>query len=814
MSHDRVRARSVVFLATGVLALPALAGCSSNDEAGRPVAGQDVAPAGRDMVADGGTVNWALDALPETLNTFQSDADTGTSRIAGAVLPNLFRLDAQGRTQRNADFLESAKVVEREPRQVVLYKLNQQAVWSDGREIGADDFAAQWRALSGKDTAYWTARNAGYDRIEKIERGANNLEVRVTFAKPYADWRSLFSPLYPKQVMGAPDSFNDGARRKLKVTAGPFALSTIDRKAGEVTLGRNPRWWGRPAKLDKLVLRRVTRGERAEALAKGKVDLAEIDATEAGRISLAGRDPADQGALAQGPAARLTPAKALRSWAIAHGSDEKAAAAEAEARQKIRKAVKKYATEQAGLTGYVVRKSLEPAYTQLALNGSSGPLADDRVRRAVARALDREELAEAVLKPLGLPAKPVGSHLALAGQEAYADNSGALGEQDTAEARALLADAGWTPGAAVKDKKSKTAGGEAGSGSQSGAGQEGDDSGQEAGDGTYVVGEGDDKPADNSASVLAPAPAAAYQRAALARQADVLELPGEPDVKNKSDAKRKADAKKANAKKKNIKKNSTKKKNAEKASAEKTSTKKQNAKRKDAADRTGQHDDRHSAVKSHSRDHAKGGAPGAYAPKGTAAPAAANGPLAKDGKALTLRFVLPSGEGSEPLRAVADRISRMLERIGVRTETARVSDTSYFKDHIASGQYDLALYSWPASAFPATDARPIFAKPVPAADGSLNVEQNYTRVGTDHIDQLFDQAVGELDEETSRSLVRKADARIWAEAGSIPLYQRPQLVAARPNLANAGAFGFQAPRYEDIGFLKQGAKSAGSPSAK
>ncbi|MFF1379641.1 ABC transporter family substrate-binding protein [Streptomyces sp. NPDC058308] len=790
MSHDRARVRSVVFLATGVLALPALAGCSSNDEAGRPTAGQDVAPAARDLVADGGTMNWAVDALPETFNSFQADADEGTARVAGAVLPSLFRLDAQGRAQRNADFLESAKVVEREPQQVVLYKLNQQAVWSDGREVGADDFAAQWRALSGKDSAYWTARNAGYDRIQKIERGANNLEVRVTFAKPYADWRSLFSPLYPKQVMGAPDTFNDGARRRLKVTAGPFALASVDQKAGDVTLERNPRWWGSPAKLDKIVLRRVTRAERAGALAQNRVDLAAVDSAEAGRISLAARDKGAQGPPAHGPGAALTPARALRSWALAHGSDEEAAATETAARAKTRKAVKKYATEQEGLRGYVVRKSLEPAYTQLALNGSEGPLADDRVRRAVARALNREELAKTVLKPLGLPAVPVGSHLALAGQQAYADNSGALGEQDTAEARALLADAGWTPGGPLKgkkDKDAKTAGGEAG------AKKAKADSEEESGDGTYIVGEDDGKPAETGTTVLAPAPAAAYQRAVLNRQADALGLSREADKEKKEPGE--------HSRAKHTGKHSKAESRGESKAKSKAESKGESKPKSEAR----------------AKDHAKGGVPGAYAPKGTAAPkaagAAAAAPLAKDGKPLTLRFVLPSGDGSEPLRAVADRISRMLEKIGVRTETAKVADDSYFKDHIASGQYDLALYSWPASAFPATDARPIFAKPVPAADGSLNVEQNYTRVGTDHIDQLFDQAVGELDEETSLSLVKKADARIWAEAGSIPLYQRPQLMAARPNLANAGAFGFQAPHYEDIGFLKPGAKPSGSPSA-
>ncbi|MEU8527283.1 ABC transporter family substrate-binding protein, partial [Streptomyces sp. NPDC048629] len=197
---------------------------------------------------------------------------------------------------------------------------------------------------------------------------------------------------------------------------------------------------------------------------------------------------------------------------------------------------------------------------------------------------------------------------------------------------------------------------------------------------------------------------------------------------------------------------------------------------------------------------------GAYAPAGTAAPApagtAAGGPLGKDGKALTLRFVLPSGPGSESLRQVGDKIVQMLDEVGISTEITKVADDSFFKDHVAAGEYDLALYSWPASAFPATDARPIFAKPEPASDGSLLVEQNYSRVGTDRIDQLFDQAVSELDEEQARELVKQADARIWAAAGSIPLYQRPQLVAARHELVNAGAFGFAAPRYQDIGWKK------------
>ncbi|MER5403349.1 ABC transporter family substrate-binding protein [Streptomyces sp. NPDC002769] len=758
MSHDgvglRAVMRSVAFLTAGALAVPVLTACSADDEERTsPVAAQDIAPAGRNLVTDGGTLRWAVDAVPATLNTFQADADATTSRVAGAVLPSLYRLDRNGRPQLNPDYLESAKVVDEEPKQVVLYKLNQQAVWSDGREIGADDFAAQWRALSGKDSAYWTARNAGYDRIEKIERGKNNLEVRVTFSRPYADWKSLFSPLYPKGVMGAAATFNDGARRKLNVTAGPFALQSIDSKAGEIHLTRNPRWWGRPAKLSEIALVAVPRDQRATALAANKIDMADVDPEEAGRITLAAA--AKGSAPLQGPTtpgSTLSPAKALHSWAVAHGSDTDAARDEAGAREKARQAAAQYTSEQNSLSGFVVRKSLEPAYTQLALNGSEGPLADERVRRAVARALNRDELAQAVLKPLGLPAVPVGSHLALAGQQAYADNSGALGGQDTKEAQALLVDAGWVPGGPVKEEKKdkeKEKGKAAGSeGKKAAPGAEPDSD-----DGNYIVGE-DNKPAGTDRAKADPA--------------DQPEQPEQPEQREEHGTKR---------------------------SGEKSAT-------------------RFDGKRYAHQDTRQGGAPGAYAPKGTAAPAgAASGVLAKDGKPLTLRFVLPSGPGSETLSTVADHISRMLERIGIRTETTKVAGDSYFKDHIASGQYDLALYSWPASAFPATDARPIFAKPVPAADGSLSVEQNYTRVGTDQVDQLFDQAIGTLDEDEERALVRKADARIWAAAGSIPLYQRPQLTAVRPNLANAGSFGFQTPLYEDMGFLKKGAKPSATPSS-
>src|SRR3954465_5883397 len=101
MSHNgvalRAVTRSVAFLTAGALAVTALSGCSSEEKRSKPLAAQDIAPAARNLVADGGTLHWAVDAVPDTLNTFQSDADATSTTVAQAVLPSMYRLDANGR---------------------------------------------------------------------------------------------------------------------------------------------------------------------------------------------------------------------------------------------------------------------------------------------------------------------------------------------------------------------------------------------------------------------------------------------------------------------------------------------------------------------------------------------------------------------------------------------------------------------------------------------------------------------------------------------------------------------------------------------
>ena len=178
MSIDK--RRCAMLLAAGVLLpLPVLTGCSSGDDDGPPPpAARDIAPAARARTAARrhaalGDRRPADDPqrLPDRRrHRHRADRRGGAAR---ALHPRRPRPPA---AQRRLPGVRQGRP--REPKQVVVYKLNPKAVWSDGRALGAEDFAAQWKALRGTENAYWTARNAGYDRIEKIEPATRTTRSR------------------------------------------------------------------------------------------------------------------------------------------------------------------------------------------------------------------------------------------------------------------------------------------------------------------------------------------------------------------------------------------------------------------------------------------------------------------------------------------------------------------------------------------------------------------------------------------------------------------------------------------------------------
>ncbi|WP_345707256.1 hypothetical protein [Kitasatospora paranensis] len=139
----------------------------------------DVTAVDRAQTRDGGTVRWAVDAVPATLNVYQPEATADSELIARALLPGLFRLDDRGRAVPDPDYLAGAvSTAAGHSPQTVTYRLNPAAVWSDGSPLSAADFTAQWKALSGADPAFRSTRPAGYDAIASVSQEAARTRSR------------------------------------------------------------------------------------------------------------------------------------------------------------------------------------------------------------------------------------------------------------------------------------------------------------------------------------------------------------------------------------------------------------------------------------------------------------------------------------------------------------------------------------------------------------------------------------------------------------------------------------------------------------
>ncbi|MGW2308462.1 ABC transporter family substrate-binding protein [Actinomadura luteofluorescens] len=383
------------------IALLTGAGCrapeASTSDASRALPAADVNPTPRGRVVNGGTLRWPLPEFPSQWNTNHVNGAKGAvEHVIQGVLPYLMRADEKAVPHPVPEYLESATLKPTRHGQTVTYRLNPRAKWSDGRPLGYADFRAQAHALSGRDPRYEVSTVTGYRQIERVQSGADEHTVEVTFSHKYADWQSLFSPLYPAAAYTSPRAFNTGWMGRIPVTAGPFRFQRIDQTAKTVTLVRNPAWWGAPAKLDRIVYRTMDTSAMPGAFANGEIDLMDI------------------------------------------GLD-------ADALQRVQ-----------GVGGAAVRRAGGPDWRNFTFNAAGPVLSDVRVRRAVMLGIDRRVIARSDLSGLGVPVQTLGNHFYVNTQAGYQDNSSGFGTYDPARARRLLDEAGWMPRGKYRAKAGRT----------------------------------------------------------------------------------------------------------------------------------------------------------------------------------------------------------------------------------------------------------------------------------------------------------------------------------------------------------------------
>jgi peptide/nickel transport system substrate-binding protein len=171
---------------------------------------------------------------------------------------------------------------------------------------------------------------------------------------------------------------------------------------------------------------------------------------------------------------------------------------------------------------------------------------------------------------------------------------------------------------------------------------------------------------------------------------------------------------------------------------------------------------------------------------------------AKDGVPLAIDFVIPGNVAQS--KAEAELIAEMLKQVNVPVTIRTVPVGDLFDTYLTPGQYDMTVFSYIGDAFPVSDAASIYLNPVKKADGSLDIQQNFSRIGSPEIDEAARKAAAELDEAKAADAGNQFDGKLWEMVQNIPMYQRPDLWGVRKGLANFGAFAYADPVYEDIGW--------------
>jgi peptide/nickel transport system substrate-binding protein len=290
--------------------------------------------------------------------------------------------------QLNQELMDSATQTGTDP-QTIVYQIKQNAVWSDGTPVSADDFEYLWKNLNGSIEGNDVAATTGYDQIESLKGSDGGKTVTVVFESPFSDWKSLFYGLLPAHYMtkveGGWSTGLDKNPEKIP-TNGPYVVAGWD-QGQSLTLRRNDRYHGPKAHLDSIVFRFLPDSTtQPAALQNDEVDL-------------------------------IYPQPQLDLVA-----------------------------QVKALPDVTSELNIGLSFEHLDFNFKNEHLADARVRRAIATGLNLPEVVNRTVKQFTDKAQPLGNRIWLPGQRWYQDHMGQYGKGDVAAAQKLLEEAGYTKG--------------------------------------------------------------------------------------------------------------------------------------------------------------------------------------------------------------------------------------------------------------------------------------------------------------------------------------------------------------------------------
>jgi peptide/nickel transport system substrate-binding protein len=172
--------------------------------------------------------------------------------------------------------------------------------------------------------------------------------------------------------------------------------------------------------------------------------------------------------------------------------------------------------------------------------------------------------------------------------------------------------------------------------------------------------------------------------------------------------------------------------------------------------------------------------------------AGADGIREKDGKKLEIKFTQIADTPVSENEAL--QIQNQLKDIGIKIDIVTSPSDKFFTS-IAAHEFEMTAFTWVGTPYPYLFISQIYGT------GSSS---NYAQLSLPDVDKLAVQLKQEADQAKRNDLAAQTDKLIWENVHTLPLYQRPELVAVKSKLANYGAFGLShnAFKWEDVGYQK------------
>lgn len=193
-------------------------------------------------------VSVAIDQVGDGFNPhLLADLSPVNSAVGNLVLPSVFRPISSPVQPGQAEWVlddslaVSAEVVSEAPF-TIRYQLRNEAQWSDGAPIAAEDFRYLWQQMI---SVPGVVNPAGYQLISDVTSSGGGKTVNVVMRAAYPAWRELFTDLLPSHlVKDTPGGFSTGLSEGIPVSGAHFHVRSVDRGRDEIILERNDRFWG------------------------------------------------------------------------------------------------------------------------------------------------------------------------------------------------------------------------------------------------------------------------------------------------------------------------------------------------------------------------------------------------------------------------------------------------------------------------------------------------------------------------------------------------------------------------------------------